>query len=344
MVPVGYTAVAPLKRILTLVEQQGFNTSRVVQDLNLSGDERTDPEVVPIAKAFDAILDLVALAGWRYPGVTIGRIIASELTCMHLNLAGSVSNVGEWLALIPPTEALIGDLGSLHFEATDTVTEFSWTMSEPDHPASSLICEAMLVATARNIDDVTVAHYPPIAAELLAHPVYYGEVSTTLKKHSEVLESELRCSVTFSGQGTILRYGPDLLARVTHRVTGRLPFDSVMTHRSVEGVVLQDTFLIDISQTMVGQLPVNGASIEAVACKLALSTRTLQRRLSERGLSYTALLTALRQSRSKYLLLNSELSVDQVAAQLGYDRANAFCAAFRRWWGESPARYRRTHK
>ena len=343
MVPAGYTAVAPIKRILALLEQQGFDTSGIRNYLGLSGDENNEPEIVLAERAFDAILDAVSVAGWRYPGVTIGRIIASELTCMHLKLASSVSNIAEWLALIPPTEALIGDLGSLHIEVTDTATEFFWTMAQPDHPAAGLIAEAMLVATARNIDDVSVAYYPPIGAELLVKQASDKSVTGKLHNRCSVLENELRCAVTYSSSGTILRYGPDLLARATHQITGQLPYDGIVVQSGVGDEMFQDTVIIDISQAILAQLEANGACIDSVASQLALSTRTLQRRLGERGLSYSTLVMALRQSRSKYLLLNSELSIDQIAAQLGYDRANAFGAAFRRWWGESPARYRRLH-
>lgn len=332
---------------MALVERQGFDITDIRQRVFGCVNGLGDPDVVSLEQAFDAISDLVSLADWRHPGVTIGRIIASELTCMHLKLASSVSTVGEWLALIPPTESLIGDLGSLRVDITDTATEFSWTMSRPNHPAASLVCEAMLVATARNIDDVTVAHCPPMGAVLGRFPVHGDNAMKSGATHKSVLECELRCSVALvndtTNNNTALRYGPDLLNRATHQISGQLPFDSHMLQVDVDDIALQDTFVIDTSQAILAQLEINGACIEAVASQLALSTRTLQRRLGDRGLSYTRLVTALRQSRSKYLLLNSELSIDQIAAQLGYDRANAFGAAFRRWWGESPARYRRLH-
>ncbi len=168
-------------------------------------------------------------------------------------------------------------------------------------------------------------------------------VTGTLHHQVSVLESELRCAVVYARSGTILRYGPDLLGHATHQVTGQLPCDGIMVQGGIDDATLQDTVVIDISQAILGQLQTNGACIDSVASQLALSTRTLQRRLGERGLSYSSLVTALRQSRSKYLLINSELSIDQIAAQLGYVSASAFGAAFRRWWGESPARYRRLH-
>jgi len=343
MVPAGYTATAPITRIMALIEAQGFDTAAIKRRLNLSSNEYSNPDLVSLERGFDAIVDLVTLAEWRHPGVTLGRIIASELTCMHLKLAARVSNVGEWLALIPATEALIGDLGAMRVEVTEKTTEFAWTISLPEHPAAHLFCEAMIVATARNIDDVMVAHYPPVGAELSgwrknAHTSTDGRTPAL-----SVLERELRCDVSNSQHAALLRYGPDLLNRATHQVTGQLPLETSFVQSHVDDMALHDTFVIDASQAILSQLAINRGCIDGVASQLAMSTRTLQRRLSDRGFSYTGLVTALRQSRSKHLLLNSELSIDQIAVQLGYDRANAFGAAFRRWWGESPARYRRMH-
>lgn len=343
MVPAGYTATAPIRRIMALVEAQGFDTAAIKRRLNLSSNGYSALDLISLERGFDAVVELVTLAGWRHPGVTLGRIIASELTCTHLKLAASVSTVGEWLALVPATEALIGDLGSLRVEVTAAATEFSWTMSLPEHPAAHLFSEAMIVATARNIDDVMVAHYPPVGAELSGWRKNAPASIDGRAASLSVLECELRCGVSNSQHAALLRYGPDLLNRATHQVTGQLPLETSFAYSKVDDIALHETFVIDVSQAILNQLAVNRACIDAVASQLAMSTRTLQRRLSERGVSYTDLVTALRQSRSKYLLLNSELSIDQIAVQLGYDRANAFGAAFRRWWGESPARYRRMH-
>jgi AraC-like DNA-binding protein len=82
-------------------------------------------------------------------------------------------------------------------------------------------------------------------------------------------------------------------------------------------------------------------SIEDVAAALAMSQRTLRRRLTEEGTSYRALLDEVRDTLAQELLATRALSVDDVAVRLGYAEASSFIAAFKRWHGVTPAAYAR---
>ena len=44
------------------------------------------------------------------------------------------------------------------------------------------------------------------------------------------------------------------------------------------------------------------------------------------------------------LLTSEHLSVQEVAEQSGFAEAAAFCRAFKRWTGQSPAHWRRQHQ
>ncbi len=84
------------------------------------------------------------------------------------------------------------------------------------------------------------------------------------------------------------------------------------------------------------------ASLERVAEALHLSPRTLRRRLVELGTSFQMILEQLRRGRAVELLLHSTMSVEQIAAELGYLDPSNFGRAFRRWTGQSPRAYRTT--
>jgi len=68
--------------------------------------------------------------------------------------------------------------------------------------------------------------------------------------------------------------------------------------------------------------------------------RTLQRRLSERGLSYSDLLGEVRKTLALNLLENPSLGIAQIAYLLGYSEVSTFNHAFRRWVGQAPGDYR----
>lgn len=82
-------------------------------------------------------------------------------------------------------------------------------------------------------------------------------------------------------------------------------------------------------------------TLEEVARRLHVSPRTLKRRLAAAGTSYARLVEEFRQARAEQLLRDASLSVDEIAARLGYCDAAALTRAFRRWTGTTPAAYRR---
>ena len=81
-------------------------------------------------------------------------------------------------------------------------------------------------------------------------------------------------------------------------------------------------------------------SLPEVARALSLSERTLKRRLSDEGATYSGLLEEERKDLAMLLLRNKARTVSEVAYALGYSDAANFTRAFRRWTGESPAAFR----
>ena len=78
----------------------------------------------------------------------------------------------------------------------------------------------------------------------------------------------------------------------------------------------------------------------AVARELALSQRTLQRKLAEEGTRFQDLLAEARRELAHEYLANAQLELADVAFLLGFDDQTSFFRAFRQWEGETPARWR----
>lgn len=79
---------------------------------------------------------------------------------------------------------------------------------------------------------------------------------------------------------------------------------------------------------------------DEVAHRLHVSPRTFKRRLSAHGTSFSALREEVRRQRALLLLANRQLTLSDVAGRLGYSDVANFTRAFRRWTGQTPARYR----
>ncbi|HWD01696.1 MAG TPA: AraC family transcriptional regulator [Amycolatopsis sp.] len=83
------------------------------------------------------------------------------------------------------------------------------------------------------------------------------------------------------------------------------------------------------------------AGMAAIARQLAMSPRTLRRRLSEAGTGYRQLVDEVRHTLAEEMLGTGALSVEDVALRLGYAEASSFIYAFKRWTGMTPAAYAR---
>ena len=77
-----------------------------------------------------------------------------------------------------------------------------------------------------------------------------------------------------------------------------------------------------------------------VARRLALSERTLHRRLSEKGFSFKAMVEETRRQVAENLLRGNRYSVSEVAFLTGFSEQSAFNRAFKRWTGLTPTAFR----
>ena len=87
-------------------------------------------------------------------------------------------------------------------------------------------------------------------------------------------------------------------------------------------------------------LPAGQSSIEEVANRLAISKRSLQRKLAEELSSYQQVLTATRRDLAQAYLSRSSASLVEIAYLLGFQDGTSFIRAFRDWTGKTPGDYR----
>lgn len=92
-----------------------------------------------------------------------------------------------------------------------------------------------------------------------------------------------------------------------------------------------------------GALHSGHCSIERCAQKLDVSVRTLQASLSKDGLRFSDILERQRIELAREYLCEGQMSLDDVAANLGYAEQSSFGRAFKRWTGMTPKHYRRQY-
>jgi AraC-like DNA-binding protein len=114
------------------------------------------------------------------------------------------------------------------------------------------------------------------------------------------------------------RYADDLLARRARK-------DDVVAR--AERWILENVHTGDVG-------------VARLARGLAMSERTLARRLAEDGLTPAGLVEELRQQLAHRYLAERAFSLGRITYLLGYSDLSAFTRAFRRWTGSTPSRWR----
>ncbi|MDX2470798.1 MAG: AraC family transcriptional regulator [SAR324 cluster bacterium] len=85
-----------------------------------------------------------------------------------------------------------------------------------------------------------------------------------------------------------------------------------------------------------------GVDVNFVASKLGLSSRSLQRRLTEEGTSFRELLQSVKSNLARQYLSDPLINVTEASFLLGYSDPAAFHRAFVKWAGVSPSNYLKT--
>jgi AraC-like DNA-binding protein len=163
--------------------------------------------------------------------------------------------------------------------------------------------------------------------------------------HRQMYEAHFRCPVKFKARHNALifskadlelpfiTYNAELLAVVAPQLEAELA--EQIGHKT-----FSEQAKAILKRLVAGQRP----GIQDLARELHLSTRTLQRRLTEQGVTFQRLLEEARHELARHYLLQSSLELNQTAYLLGYEDANSFFRAFHHWEGTSPGQWRQLQK
>lgn len=97
---------------------------------------------------------------------------------------------------------------------------------------------------------------------------------------------------------------------------------------------------VQVRNLIIQRLPSGEPAQDEVATALNMSTRSLQRRLSEEKSSYKELLEDTRKELAGQYLKRSDVSLGEITYLLGFSDQSNFNRAFKRWFGQTPGEFR----
>ncbi len=111
--------------------------------------------------------------------------------------------------------------------------------------------------------------------------------------------------------------------------------------RPARSAAAENAFLERVRDAMKRLVDERRFGVDDVAKELAVSPRTLQRRLERSGTTFGELSDAVRRDAALKHLRNPSVPIKEAAFRLGFSEPSTFYRAFRRWTGDTPANYRR---
>ncbi len=267
------------------------------------------------------------------------RTTGDERLGMHLALAAPISSfdMHAYAMLSSPTlrdayqracryQRLINEGTELSFRyGPEGVLQHSLPdgRSVPRHPAEFLVTTwlrlgRLVTGTAWTPAHVSFAHDRPSDTTehetVFGAPIQFTSGRTALHLRAAVLD--LRNPRADPALVTLLdRYAESLLERQPHLISESARVRAWLVEAHGRGA----------------------PQAEEAAKALAMSVRTLHRRLKQEGTTFRQLLDQFRHERALALLTTRRHSIADVAFLLGYSELSAFYRAFRRWTGRSPA-------
>ncbi|MFJ6793901.1 helix-turn-helix domain-containing protein [Streptomyces sp. NPDC091268] len=292
----------------------------------------------------------------RPPTLTSIRI--AELTTMHapwtevsllMAQQSSIGSLGVWDYLITSAPTPLDGIrdGAAYLAAVlDTGTDTAQITEDGDHVTISHFNDADLAYEAacavracalglyqRRLEAAARRSLVPLRVTLAAAPPRRHHALTELYRTDAIEFEGSVSSITFR---TCDLNTPAPLAQ---------PGLSAVLRRHAEQVLAASAPLhswIDLFRTaLTSAYDESSPTLATVAQRLALSVRSLQRRLDEHGTTWSNEVENVRRAHVTRLLHDTELTMDSIAVRSGYADARVLRKAVQRWYGTTPAALRR---
>jgi AraC-like DNA-binding protein len=314
----------------TLLKDMGVSSANVLRRAGLPEDLLSQPSVRLESKEYYSLWDSIeAEAGDALLPIAICNAIRSEsfspllfaaLCSSNLLVAGQ--RIARYKSLIAPIRLDVSRSGDVATFA------FTWLDGPLVPPVSLVLMELLFCVTLARIGTREAIRPLEVTTTVLPTPAspYESFVGARLQRGERHLVKFTAVDATrpflTSNASMWAAFEPDLRQRLADLEAG------ASTTARVRAVLLEE-------------LPGGLAPMEEIARRLALSKRTLQRRIEAEGTSYQQIVNETRKSLAQHYLENTALPIAEVSCLLGFEEANSFYRAFKAWTGATPDQARR---
>lgn len=194
-------------------------------------------------------------------------------------------------------------------------------------------------------DETAIAVFATIVRKLVNEKLAPSSVNFVNPAPQDLgpYEEFFGCPVTFGGTLTCVTFPLRYLALpIAHSDPGLRMLLENQAEALLRALPSRQEFQTELKEALVRSLHEGTPTLERVAGRLAMSPRTLQRRLGELDLNFQHLLDRTRAELARGYLLEGHLTLSEIALLLGYSEQSAFNRAFKRWTGQTPKSLRKS--
>lgn len=312
------------------LKQLGIPPSAVLRRAGLPQGLLEQPRVL---LKTDELFALWRSIGESSTNPAIGLLLGTETKTERFTLNGlaalstenfgtAVSQMARYKRLTCPEEII------QRKSAEEWSIQFRWTLAEETEPAVLLECAfAWLMSVARHGTGTSLC---PIRVEFMQP-----------RPHIKTIEGHFGCrAVCRAPHNAIVFRAADAQLPFVTRNAELLATLAPQLEKELRENDSDENFIARVRSAIQEKLTGRRPAVEDVARALHISSRTLQRRLQEKGSSFQRVLEDARHQLARHYLNDSVLELNEAAYLLGYEDGNSFVRAFRTWEGVPPARWR----
>lgn len=162
-------------------------------------------------------------------------------------------------------------------------------------------------------------------------------------RHHQLYEDFFRCPISYSNPYSEFVFTDDKLSLNTPRSNPfAMPLLLEQCDTVLNTVATKNEFLVTINRWVADNLH-RDMCAENLANDLYLTPRTLRRKLSEQGTSFSNIVKELRCSAAKKLITETQLTIEDIGCAIGFNDVSNFRAAFKKWTGQTPSNLRQVN-
>ena len=323
-------------KIVDDLKRQNFPVDDLLKEAGIRRADLGDPDSRVSYASVIALMERAAtLLGEPGFGLRLGASqdisdsgILGFVMLNSATLLDSVRNLQRYFLVIGDGEDIEVDQGGPH-------VKLRFREGDPALRGLRQNSEYFAALIVRACRDMTRRRISPVRAEFM-HPRPNARID---------YEAHLGCPVRFRADWDAVVFEAETMQMPIVGANHKLLKVLEMACRKILGPAPKKQDIVhDVRSLIVEGLARGAVHIDTVASKLSMSSKTLERRLGERGESFSALSDAIRQDLAKQYLSETDFRLEQIAYLTGYSEPAPLVRAFRRWTGKTPMAFRAQHR